>query len=921
MSILHLLKKILCGGLLVFVLATTYSQQNKNFPAPVKVASVEGITEYKFGNGLRVLLFPDPSKPTITVNNTLLVGSALEGYGETGMAHLLEHMLFKGSTKHLVIPKEEKEHGAKFNADTWYDRTHYYETFAATEENLAWALDLESDRMINSFIADKDLQSEFSVVRNEFEGDENNSAGILEERVFSTAYLWHNYGKSTIGSKEDIERVPAERLKIFYKKYYQPDNAVLMITGKIDEAKTLRLVQQYFGNIPKPARVLSQAYTVEPVQDGERSVTLRRTGDLQVAACGYHIVAAAHPDFAAISILNTILSDKPSGRLYKALVETKKATDVSGEIFALKDPGYIYFSANILKEKNQEDVKNTMLAVLDSLLIQPITSAEVERAKNLLLTKFDLDFRNSETVSTIMTEYIADGDWRLSFIYRDNLKKATADDVNRVAKAYFKSSNRTVGLFIPEKNPDRAFIPLTPDVNALVKEYKGMEKLNNAEAFDASPANIDKRTKTGTIAGGAKYAVLSKTTLGDAVTAVITLRMGDEQSLFDKTIISQLTAQMLRRGTTDKTYQQLNDALDKLQSTVFINVGNGNNAGRQTSSITITSTKGNLDKVLALVDEMLRHPSFSQKELEALQQEKLAKIDQDKTDPQPIAINTCFRMVMPYPKGHINYMMDFDEETAATKKATVEDIRKFYSDFYNSAHASISIVGDCNENATILQLTSMLQNWNSKQAFAHVENKYSEVDANDLKINTSDKKNAWLYAGQPLQLSDEAADYPALFIGNSILGGGGLYSRLATRIRQKEGISYSVGSFVFANSLDRSGFFISYAMYNPNNLDRLVKAYKEEIAGILKEGVTAEELKEAKSGYLQSAQVDRSDDSRLVTLLNSHLFLKRTMAWNANLEKQIAELTVDQVNKALVKYIHPEKFIYVKAGDFDKEKK
>ena len=921
MKIHHLLKKIFCCCLLVFILTATSSQQNKNLNAPVKISSVEGITEYKFANGLRVLLFPDPSKPTITVNITFLVGSALEGYGETGMAHLLEHMLFKGCTKHLIIPKEEKDHGAKFNADTWFDRTHYFETFAATDENLQWALDLESDRMIYSFIADKDLQSEFTVVRNEFEKGENNSAGILEERVFSTAYLWHNYGKSTIGSKEDIERVPAERLKIFYKKYYQPDNAVLMITGKIDEAKTLQLVQQYFGNIPKPARVLSQAYTVEPVQDGERSVTLRRTGDLQLAACGYHIVSAAHPDFAATSILNTILIDKPSGRLYKALVETQKATDVSGEIFALKDPGYIYFSANILKGKNQQDAKNTMLGVLDSLLIQPITAEEVDRAKNLLLTKFDLDFRNSETVSGIMTEYIADGDWRLAFIYRDNLKKVTADDVNRVAKAYFKSSNRTVGLFVPEKNPDRAFIPPSPDINALVKEYKGIQQLSSAEAFDASPANIDKRTKTGTIPGGAKYAILNKTTRGSAVTAVITLRMGDEQSLFDKSIISQFTAQMLRRGTALKTYQQLNDTLDKLQSTVSINVGNGNNAGRQTSNVTITSTKNNLGKVLGLVNEMLHQPSFPQKELEALQQEKLAKIDQDKTDPQQIAINNYARLLMPYPIGHINYMMDFDEETAATKNTTIEDIRKFYLDFYNGAHATVSIVGDYDGNATIQQITSMLQSWSSKQVYAHVENKYFEVAATDLKINTPDKKNAWLYAAQALQLSDEAADYPALIIGNSILGGGGLYSRLVTRIRQKEGISYSVGSFVFANSLDRIGFFISFAMYNPDNLDRLDKAYKEEIGSILKDGVTVEELKEAKSGYLQSAQVARSDDARLVTLLNSHLFLNRTMARNTNLEKQITDLTVDQVNKALVKYIQPEKFIYVKAGDFDKEKK
>ena len=217
-------------------------------------ASVEGITEYRLPNGLRVLMFPDQSKQTVTVNVTYLVGSKHENYGETGMAHLLEHLLFKGTPKHTNIPQELTEHGTRPNGSTWLDRTNYFETFAATDENLKWALDLESDRMINSFIAKKDLDSEMTVVRNEFELGENSPGGVLIERMFSTAYLWHNYGKSTIGARSDIENVPIERLQAFYKRYYQPDDAVLLVAGKFDEAKTLELVNQYFAPIPKPSR-------------------------------------------------------------------------------------------------------------------------------------------------------------------------------------------------------------------------------------------------------------------------------------------------------------------------------------------------------------------------------------------------------------------------------------------------------------------------------------------------------------------------------------------------------------------------------------------------------------------------------------------------------------------------------------------
>src|SRR6266540_3723290 len=236
----------------------------------VKVTSVEGITEYRLANGLRVLLFPDPTKQTITVNITYLVGSRNENYGETGMAHLLEHLMFKGTPRHPNIPQELTAHGARPNGTTWLDRTNYYETFQATEGNLKWALDLEADRMVHSFIAKRDLDSEMTVVRNEFEMGENSPASVLFERVVSTAFLWHNYGHPTIGARADIENVPIERLQAFWRTYYQPDNAYLLVAGKFDEEKTLALVNETFSKISKPSRTLPTFYTAEPTQDGER---------------------------------------------------------------------------------------------------------------------------------------------------------------------------------------------------------------------------------------------------------------------------------------------------------------------------------------------------------------------------------------------------------------------------------------------------------------------------------------------------------------------------------------------------------------------------------------------------------------------------------------------------------------------------
>ncbi|MCB0636371.1 MAG: insulinase family protein, partial [Lewinella sp.] len=315
-------------------------------------ASVEGITEYLLeDNGLRILLFPDQSKPTITVNVTYLVGSRHEGYGETGMAHLLEHMVFKGTPDHPNIPQELTEHGARPNGTTWYDRTNYFETFSATEENLRWALDMEADRMVNSFIKGEDLESEMTVVRNEFESGENSPVGVLMERVLSTAFLWHNYGQSTIGARADLENVPIERLQAFYKKYYQPDNAYLIVAGKIDVEQTLQLIKEEFGPIPRPERGLYPTYTREPTQDGERFVELARVGDVQVVSAAYHICPGSHQDYPAIDVLIELLTSEPSGRLYQALVGSGKASSQWGWAASLAEPGFTYFNVEVLKNK------------------------------------------------------------------------------------------------------------------------------------------------------------------------------------------------------------------------------------------------------------------------------------------------------------------------------------------------------------------------------------------------------------------------------------------------------------------------------------------------------------------------------------------------------------------------------------------
>lgn len=880
-----------------------------------KGASVEGITEYNLKNGLKVLLFPDISKATITVNITYLVGSRHEGKGEAGMAHLLEHMVFKGSTKHPNIPQELTSHGARPNGTTWLDRTNYFETFAATDENLKWALDLEADRMINSFIKKEDLATEFTVVRNEFESGENSPQRVLNERVMSTAYLWHNYGKSTIGNRSDIERVPIDNLKAFYQRYYQPDNAVLVVAGKIDEPKVLALINEYFGSIPRPTRSLADVPTVEPVQDGERSVMLRRVGDTQVVAAGYHIMPGSHPDYAALDVLIELLTSEPSGRLYKKLVETKKASQQYGYAFSLKEPGYAYFAVELLKEKSLDDAKNTLLGTLDSVAIKAPSKDEVDRAKAKLLKDVELYFKSSDQIGLAMSEFIATGDWRLGFLYRDRLEKVSPEDVQRIAKFYFKPSNRTVGLFVPDASPDRVEVPEVPDVASMVNGYKGRAVMAQGEAFDASPANIDGRTKRIEMPNVIEMALLPKSTRGNEVNVRMTFRYGDIKTLAGKSSISAYTAQMLDKGTANRTRQQIKDELDKLKAQVSVG-GGGNSA-----SVSIKTTKDNLPEVMRLVGDIIKSPVFDANEFEKLKLEQLAQIESQRSEPQALASILFQRTMNPYPKEDVRYVKNFDEEVADIKALKLDDLKKFHKDFYGAQNATVSVVGDFDELKVRKVINDEFGLWKAKMPFSRIVSEYKAIPAGGQNLETPDKANALMLAGINLAMRDDDPDYPALVLGNYMLGGGFLNSRLATRIRQKEGISYGVGSSINAGPFDKAGSFMTYAIYNPENSERLVKALKEELEKVQKEGFTAEELNAARSGYLQSRQVSRAQDPGLAGTLNSYLYLNRTMAWDADFDKKIEALTPESVNAAMKKHIDPTKLTIIQAGDFAKAAK
>lgn len=879
---------------------------------PERVTSVEGITEYKLANGLRILLAPDASKPTTTVNMTYLVGSRHENYGETGMAHLLEHMMFKGTKNIRNALGEFSRRGLSANGSTSDDRTNYYASFSANEDTLAWYLGWQADAMVNSLIAKEDLDSEMTVVRNEMERGEDSPLRILMQKMGASAYEWHNYGKSTIGARSDVENVDISRLHAFYKQYYQPDNAVLVVSGAFDPDKTLAVIAKAFDPLPKPTRVLPRLYTVEPVQDGERAVTLRRHGGTPVTAAMYHIPAAGDPDYAALDIATSILGDTPSGRLYHALVAKNLASSVFGYAAAQFDPGYALFGARLEEGMDPAAAQAALTETVESLKDHPFTDEELKRAQANWLNDWQQGYADSEEVGVGLSEAIAAGDWRLYFLHRDEVRKLTLDAVQQAAQRYLIPSNRTAGTYIPTDKPVRAPASTPIEFSQLFKDYKGDAETATVAAFDSSPLNIQALTERETIKlknGDVELALLSKPTRGDRVEAQLVVMSGDVDSLRNTRPAAGAIGPMLLRGTPTMTRQQIQDRFVALNATVAISGSPG------ALRVSMQTTQANLPELISTVLEIVQTANFPADQIEEFARQTRSGIQQSRTEPQALASLAISRHNNPWAKGDVRYVATYDELLADLATLSTDSLKKYRDTFIGNGKLQFAAVGQFDKKAVADALEKSLATWPKVQAYARIPDPYQEVAPKRFDIETPDKANAFYLSRQWFPLQDTSADYPALMLSNFLLGASEK-SRLWVRVREKEGLSYSVRSQLRASAYEPQAAWTIYAIYAPSARARLEAAINEELARALKDGFTDEEVNEAKQAMLNYRALSRSQDGTVVSGWQEYMLQGRDFTWSADIDKKISALTTADVNTALRKYLKPAQFVQALAGDF-----
>jgi zinc protease len=553
-----------------------------------------------------------------------------------------------------------------------------------------------------------------------------------------------------------------------------------------------------------------------------------------------------------------------------------------------------------------------------SFAASPPNAEEIERTSVSFLNSVEKTLANHEQLGVQMSEYIALGDWRLFFLARDDLDKITSEKVAAASRAYFRRDNRTVGFFVPEDKPLRAEIPAPPPVAAVMKDFVAKPASSQAEAFDPSQANIMARTKLLTFPSplgqgpGVKVALLPKKNRGETVNVAIVLHLGNEKELFGQRTNASFAGSMLARGTTRLTRAQLSDEWERLKVSGRVA---GPAAGLQT-------TRPNLEEALRLAVHVMREPRFDPQEFEQLKRQRITSIEAQMTEPESRASEALSSHFNFYPKGDWRYSPTLEESLAETRAATLEGAKAFHARFYGVAQAEIAVVGDFDEAriAAVIKELFADPGWAPKVPYQRVPNEHREIPAVEKSIDTPDKENAVFLARQNVELKDDDPDFPALYVANYILGGeAGFDSRFATRIRQKDGLSYGVGSDLSIGSLDRAGSWSAYAIAAPGNMARVEAAFREELERARKDGFTDAEVAAAKSGIMQKRVQARSQDGTVASAWTGNLYLGRTWEFSKRFEEQVLALKTAEVSAALRKYLDPGKVTVVKAGDFKKK--
>ena len=710
------------------------------------VRTLNGIEEYYIeSNGLRILLMPSEGMPVATVMVTYQVGSRNELTGTTGAAHILEHMMFKGTERFSSNDQSDyssqmERIGARSNATTWFDRTNYYATMPS--KHVPMAIELEADRMRNLLIRDNDLASELTVVRNEYERGENSPVRTLVKELFATAFVAHPYSHPTIGWESDIKSTSVEKLRKFYNTYYWPENAVLTVIGGFNKVETLQAIATHCSVIPKSPYKIPSIDTAEPEQLGPRRLTIERAGQVGVVMVGFKVPEGSHEDWASISLLEQVLGADKTGRLYRALEDKGKASATFTFGPQLHDPGLFIFGAFLTPDSSHKEVESILWKEIEALISAGVDETELQRAKSVIKASTVYGRDGSYAVADQINEAIAMGDWTGYMQHPKAIQEVSAKSIQAVASKYFIKKSSTTGWFVPKVINTLSTLPNSAPGPNYLRDPDVIEKINggiqaNKEISPHSVVNFSSQMRSAKI--GNIELITIDMPIDNVVSFVGSIAAGQSANPTGAPMRSNLTAAMLDKGTTNQDRFEVAERLDTLGADI------GFVAGDHSLRFSGKFLRADAGSVLELLADQLRNPAFDPDVLETFKSRQEAALLQSIDSPDYRSDAQLSRLL--YPSNHINYSTPIDALVADMRNTTVDDLIDFHKTHYGSKSMRLVFAGDIDFDQLKAAVGNAFDGWNTGSEYHQSDTAQLDNNVRSERIHLKDKASVAVRIG------------------------------------------------------------------------------------------------------------------------------------------------------------------------------
>jgi zinc protease len=864
------------------------------------------------GNGLTVITRESHKVPIASFWVWYRVGSRNEAAGTTGISHWVEHMMFKGTPTLSKgdIFRRVNANGGVLNGFTWLDYTAYFETLPS--QRLDLALEIESDRMVNSLFEADEVESERTVIISEREGSENSPTFLLGEEIGAAAFQSHPYGHSVIGWKSDLRSITRDDLFNHYQTYYTPNNAIVVVVGDFDTESLLGRVEERFGRIPSGPPVPS-VRPIEPPQRGERRVTVRRPAGVPHFEVAYHSPAISNPDAYSVMVLDAVLSGgKPMGmfgsrgarmgrssRLYRALVDGGLASGVGSSFAATRDPYLFGIEATPRPGVSLEDVERAIFQEVENVQKFGVSREEVGRAMKQVKAQFVYASESVTDQSYWLGAMEVLDSYETYGKIVERLEQVSPEDIKRVAEEYLTESNRIVGWLVPTET---AGADISPQASAIGQAYfysgPGRWSVPSGSAAPALSLPIHREE----LDNGIVVLAVQDTTTPQVIVRA-SLMAGSIFDSEEKSGTARFAAPMLMRGTGNHTFQELSEETDGLGMALTVD------AGRLTAQIGVRCLKEDFGRGMELMAEVLRGPVFPPEEIEKLRGQIISGLREQESSARAVAERRFLKEL--YPPGHAYHLWPLGTQETVSA-ITREDLEGFYRQHYRPDTLVVAVVGDSPVEHAVEEVRRVLGDWQPSGAPPEFR-----VDPVDLPARASHdevvpgKFQSEIVMGLPA-ISRKDPEYYAMRLGNLILGELGLSGRLGASIRERQGLAYHVSSDAQAG-VGPSPWAVR-AGVNPANVDRAIEAALQEVGRWREELVSAEELEDAKSFLVGSLPIALETNDGVARTILDIEFYELGLDYLQRYPGIIQSISAEEIRDAVRRWIHPEHMVTIVAG-------